>query len=307
MQTSIFVQEISSIDFCFIGSALRGMSLSFDVKVGGSLREDGMLIDFSELKDEVRSFLSSFDHKLLVSKNLRMEENQAIYFDLETSFALKTPGPTIVPFSSLFSEEEIGSFSLQDVFLHLEKNSFSLFSQILSKKLKAILVKKHKNITEVFITALNSSSSLYYLHSLPCHKGICQRFHGHTTKVSFVWDLISLTEEVKGQVLKEAQNYLNGHYFIAKNYSIPFSQSYFKDQFQGQDVVSIAYTGTEGDVEFILPRAQVLFLSGESTIENIHGHLMNHLLSVFGKEIAGVEVALYEGLRKGVAACLLSS
>ena len=297
MSVSLFCDHITVLDIAYFdkNKGLVGDSYHVNVEFLGSPNGEGILIDFSQAKKQVKGLIDEVcDHRFVLPAGLAQAKEDRFY--LEYSFgsspnSLFYEGPLQaiceIPFSYV-SKEHIASF--------LESKLIEYFG---SKFEQIKITLEDENLFDQPI--------LNYTHGLKQHYGNCQRlFHGHKNSID-IWvneekraDLESwivrdhlkanihfcIAENVKN--LEEVYPHLNG-----LNYGIPKDLS----------LIEIEYTSSQGHFRAQLPGDMVYILPIESTVENLSTHLAEIIKTKLNTKDK-VKLKAYEGISKGAISYL---
>ncbi len=300
MNVKIFLENTISIDFATLDPHRGpvGKSLNIDVSFSGKVNDQGMLIDFSIAKSILKTTAALVDHKLLVNSDCIQKETESNLlikhvFKNENCplfvFAMHAPKSWVYPVSTSLIED-------------LSENKFFELAEIFETEIKKQVP---NNIEAVSVQFKEVHSGFSYTHTLCQHKGNCQRFHGHSSKIT-VFESGVPSVNFTNLLMKK----LNGLYIISKKYlektiSTPNlkllkSECFLKDEFQSfqNNIHCFEYSGSDGKLSLIISKEHVLILPMESTIENITLYLSSQLLNT-----KNTTVQIYEGSAKG--ACSL--
>ncbi|KAB8027775.1 6-carboxytetrahydropterin synthase [Fluviispira multicolorata] len=296
--SKIFIQNVTLLDCALFipNKGPKGKSWYVDIIWEGEKDETGVLFDFSLAKKSAKSTIDhEFDHKLLVkASQIRFQSNSQIIIignfksdKKETFFAINTYNNSI----KKVARETIKALENDDV-TELEKEIAN-----------AILRNSPNNVKNVTVTLReddNKKKSNYfsYTHSLCHHYGNCQRFHGHS-------NIIEVFHKGKIDPIKstKAAKKLNNSYIISRNYlANNWDSRLIKELIEHcpeiadskDELIAAQYKGTQGEVAVIMPKANTLLMSCESTVENLAEYIRNQ----FGDDTE-IEVRAYEGLAKG--------
>lgn len=292
MNVSLFCDKITVLDIAYYDKAkgLVGDSYYVNVEFLGNTDEEGILIDFSHAKKQVKSVIDEIcDHRFVLPKGLAQITGDQ--FQLEYNFGSESrslfySGPLQalceIPYQYV-SKENIACF-LED---ELNKHFGLKFDQI-----------KITLDDEV----LPNKPILSYTHGLKQHYGNCQRlFHGHKNSVD-IW--------VNGEVKPELESYLirdcfkaNIHFCLKENIvNIEEVEKSLPDQKYGIPsscpFVEIKYSSSQGEFRSVLPSEMVYVLEQESTVENLSSHFAHILREKIGGN-EKIKVKAYEGIAKG--------
>jgi 6-pyruvoyl-tetrahydropterin synthase len=273
----------------------QGRSWHVDVFWKGSVAEDGVLVDFAEAKKLAKHTIDNcFDHRLFVSQSVVLErrENRVLVFE-----------PWRV-------NESAGVFGLDIYENGLVVVDNALLENVMAGNLEpletllseAVCKASPQNVGEVLVRLrspdVGKPHFFSYTHSLRCHEGNCQRFHGHSNVIEVLRD--GHVDEV---LSAKAATFLAGKYLVPRAYVFDDAR---RSGFSALDVALssnkvekelqafVHYVGTQGPVYLTLPKALLLPTPDESTIESIADFVKASLFSDID-----VQVVAYEGLQKG--------
>jgi len=271
----LFVNRLTVIDFSYLHSVrgLVGESWQVDITLRGGLDDQGMVLDFGDVKKSVKQLIDEhFDHKLLIPGRYPGLSHETRGGLLRLRFEtrdgkpiLHTSPPDAV---TTVDTEEITTDSLAEAIV-------STLMPLMPSNVAAI---------DIHLWPEASDGAYYhYSHGLKHHCGNCQRIaHGHRSKLRI---------QRNGQrdpLLEEAW---------AKRWT---------DIYIGtrQDVVEkkdgemlFGYTSDQGRFLLQLPASCCYLIDTDSTVENIAQHIADTLK----KDQPGdtFRVLAYEGVDKG--------
>ncbi len=292
---TIFVHNATILDCAvlFPGLGPQGRSWYVDVLWKGDVTGEGVLVDFAEAKKSAKAVIDNeFDHRLFVSTECLTDESlssrRVLIVGAERSnvFALNIYAQGIVCVSG----------SAIDL---LQNGNCSGLEEFLSR---AVLAASPKNVRDVIVRLRNTEAArtnyFSYTHSLRCHNGNCQRFHGHSNVIEVIRDGV-----VDEAFSRQAAQFLSGKYLVSQSYVCddPVAEG-FLPVLKAIDIAGgkrehhayVTYIGSQGDVFLAIPKSTLLTTPDESTIESIADFVKNAL---FADDT--VQVIAYEGLQKG--------
>lgn len=271
----LFVKKLSVVDFSYLDSArgLVGESWQLDIALRGNLDAQGMLLDFGEVKRQVKRLVDEqFDHKLLVAAQdpcLTVSQlDQALHLSYETEIGERIQHQSPNQAVTLIEGSRIDPQSLakaikQKLAQHLPDNVESLQVQLWPEP--------------------SSGAFYHYSHGLKHHGGNCQRIaHGHRS---------SLQIERNGQrdpALEQQWADAWRDIYIGSR----------EDLVAESDLeLSFAYQSAQGGFALTLPRRRCYLIDSDSTVENIAQHIADNLSQRHPGE--QFRVTAYEGIDKG--------
>ncbi len=174
--TTLFVNRLTVIDFSLLHPdlGLLGESLLVDIELDGSLDHQGMVLDFSEVKRQVKATIdSNYDHRLLVPAHhsgcqvTELQHRCELLFTLNSGEILRHSAPTGA--ITLIDSESIDEASIAAAIIS------DLRSQ-LPDNVEEIRLHLHSESVE--------GAWYRYSHGLKHHAGNCQRIaHGHRSRI----------------------------------------------------------------------------------------------------------------------------
>ena len=275
--TRLFVEQLTVVDCAFLDArrGLVGESWIVDLELDGALDEQGMVLDFGEVKKSLKKAVDgAADHRLLVPAAapeldfVRSGANCGLSFKAQTGpvehqSPLKAVG--------LIEAPEV---TAQSVATHLQD---------------AIRKAVPGNVTSVEVSLRNertAGSYYHYTHGLKKHAGQCQRIaHGHRSRLEISLDGRRDERLERLWADRGRDIYLGSAADIVAH---------------GKGRIRFEYHAGEGDFALELPVDRCDLLQTDSTVERI----AEHLCAQVADERPGqkVEVRAYEGVMKGAIA-----
>ena len=271
----LFVNQLTVLDFSYLHAkrGLVGESWHVDIELQGGLDEQGMVLDFGDVKRQVKQLIDDrFDHRLLVPADHPglKTTGKELRFPLVNGNQVRHLGPSealqFIPGSAI-TPESIAQAIGQALHPSLPKN------------VQAVNLRLYpENIQTPFYQ---------YSHGLKLHCGNCQRIaHGHRSAI-------------------EIQRNGQRDNTLEKHWAATLQDSYIGTE---EDMVAItshndqtyfrfAYSAEQGDFELELPAARCYLIQTESTVENIARHIRETLESEYPGE--HFLVRAFEGIGKG--------
>lgn len=294
----IFINEFENIDCAILYRDIGpvGQSWKVNMRLTGSLNSDGMLIDFSYAKKQLRKiFKRVLDHKLLVRKSAVKKINKR-YIACERVEKNSSKGWFTI---NTYSENIT---LIPDAFF-LKSKLTSYIEHIICQE---IMHQKPSNIEAVSISLRDyakKSNYLSYTHSLAGHSGVCQRYHGHSGILN-----IFLNGQYNKVLSAKAINEIQNVFFVNSSYKASIeNDKYYQDIIENfphlandhseENSVFIKYQGSMGTIAIFCPYNLPMWINAETTAENIAAYLKDKLDI---PEEASIHV--YEGIDKGAVA-----
>ena len=271
----LFVNQLTVLDFSYLHATrgLVGESWQVDIELEGGLDEQGMVLDFGDVKRQVKRLIDeSFDHRLLLPADysgLKVQGNQ-LHFQLENGQRIRHQSPPeAVQF--IFGTEITPDNVAQTIHRAL--------LPLLPDNVHAVRLSLYPETIE--------GAWYQYSHGLKLHCGNCQRIaHGHRSRIQ-IWrnQQPDIAEEKRWQ--QAFQDIYIGTEDDMRAITSYHDQTYFR----------FAYTAEQGDFELELPAAHCYLIDTESTVENIARHIRETLQQDFPQDHFLVKA--FEGIGKG--------
>ncbi len=298
-RSKIFVRNATVLDCAVLDPVCgpRGRSWYVDVQWRGSLDDERVVFDFAHAKKNAKAVVDElFDHRLLAPQSLVTECGPRLV--LRSPFLLPEHESSTGEASRVAGRFLLDTYPTAIYVLPDEVVMAALAGDLVPLSFviaDAIKKRAPGNVDEVRVTLrgheLNASPHHFsYTHSLRQHAGNCQRFHGHANVV----EVFDAQGRLDAEASCRAARLLDGRYLVSPHYveALPSPSTRLEES-----SVSIRYHGSQGEVRAVVPRAALLLLPDESSIENI---------SLFLHKELGLppdwEVHAYEGLAKGAVA-----
>ena len=296
-QGTLFIQDVDRIDCALFDPALGivGQSWHVDVEVSGALDPNGFVYDFTHLKKLVKHVLkSTLDHALLIpvmSKQVFYQEAadgelwtlkaKARLTGLDTEIQYSCPKGAVYPIRSVTITPAI-----------IERECARLIRHRLPESVHGIEVKLRREDAEPTAAFFN------YTHGIPGHEGLCQRlFHGHRSRIEI---------HVGDERRPDLEHYIAREVFdsmihIATPEQVVGGGAVAGRKPDSKDAVKLAYSGSFGRYECIIPANKVFFVGQETSIECITRELARHIADI-EPTILPIKVSCWEGIGKGATA-----
>ena len=278
---TLFVDQLTVIDCSVLDpdAGLVGESWIVDIELTGPLDEQGMVLDFSAVKKQIKHTIDALvDHRLLVPlrhAGLHVVEKGE---RLELSFK-DNSGQLWQHGSPLFA---VCGIPVKAV------NPESL-APWLQQQVQARLADGMQ--LQLRLRAEPIDGAHYrYSHGLQQHDGACQRIaHGHRSRIEI---------EIDGQRSAEWEQRwaerFHDIYLVTRSHIVGESQ-------EGDTaMLELRYRSREGEYSLRLPKARCHLFDGESTVEQIAAYLASSTRRERGQ--GTVRVRAFEGVQKGALA-----
>jgi 6-pyruvoyl-tetrahydropterin synthase len=275
--TRLFVEQLTVIDCAFLDArrGLVGESWIVDLELDGELDDQGMVLDFGEVKKKLKQAVDKVaDHKLIVPG--RAPELDLVLSGAGSGLSFRAhTGPIEhqAPAKAVCSIDA-GAVTAGTLAAHVQ--------QALQKAVP-------DNVTGVRIALRNEAidgSYYHYTHGLKKHAGQCQRIaHGHRSKLQVLVDGRRDERLERRWAERWRDIYLGTAADIVAH---------------GKGRMRFAYQSAEGEFELELPVERCDLLQTDSTVERIAEHLVAQIAQE--RPATRIEVRAYEGVMKGAIA-----
>jgi 6-pyruvoyl-tetrahydropterin synthase len=275
----LFVEHLTVID-CACLDARRGLvgeSWIVDLELEGELDDQGMVLDFGEVKKRLKKAAEAVaDHKLLVPA--RAPELDLVLSGTGSGLAFRAATGAI--------EHRSPARALCSL------DADAVTAEAVAAQIEAALRKAAPPSVTAARVALRheaiDGSHYHYAHGLKKHAGDCQRIaHGHRSRLQIRTD-------------GRRDERLERHW--AERWRDIYLGSAADIVAHGKGRIRFAYRSGEGEFELELPVERCDLLQTDSTIERIAEHLCAQVATE--RPGAAVEVRAYEGVMKGAVATL---
>ncbi|MCB1868273.1 MAG: 6-carboxytetrahydropterin synthase [Gammaproteobacteria bacterium] len=277
--TILFVNRLTVIDASLLDPlrGLLGQSWYLDVELEGSLDHQGMVLDFGEVKKQIKRCVDSeFDHRLLIPaaySGCRIEDHDGrrdVYFQLASGARIEHRGPADA--CAPIDAERIDETTLATAIQH---------------RLKPILPDNVLRISANLHAEEIVGASYQYSHGLKHHEGNCQRIaHGHRSRIYIFRDGRRSPELESDWAQRWKDSYLGTKADLKRKFTLDRTAYYH-----------FGYISRQGGFELILPKRSCYLIDTDSTVEN----LARHICTILKREHPASEfrVAAFEGVDKG--------
>jgi len=277
--TKLFVNNLTIIDSSLLDMerGIVGESWRVDVELEGSLNRQGMVLDFAEIKQQVKQTIDQyFDHKLLVpaaNHNCQISEKDEaieIKFQLSSGAFIRHRSPATAV--ALLDTELVNSKTLTAAIL--ERLVPGMPDNVDNFRLRL-----HHELT--------SDPSFHYSHGLRQHAGNCQRIaHGHRSRIEIFQD------GERNQELESEWAELWRDIYIG-------NRSDLTDEVEsdGEYYLCFGYKADHGEFRLELPKRLCYLIDTDSTVENLAQYIADSLKQKHPE--SGFQVRVFEGVDKG--------
>ena len=275
--TRLFVEQLTVIDCAYLDAqrGLVGESWIVDLELDGELDDQGMVLDFGEVKKKLKKAVDRVaDHKLVVpgrSPQLDLVlsgEGSGLSFRAATG-----PIEHQAPAKALCS-------------IDAEAVTAETLAAHVHKALKKAVPGNVSGIRLALRNEPIDGSYYHYTHGLKKHAGQCQRIaHGHRSKLQILVDGRRDERLERRWAERWRDIYLGTSADIVSH---------------GKGRIRFEYRSSEGEFELELPVERCDLLQTDSTVERIAEHLAAEVAGE--RPRAKVEVRAYEGVMKGAVA-----
>jgi 6-pyruvoyl-tetrahydropterin synthase len=277
--TTLFVNRLTVIDFSYLDPTrgLLGESWLVDIELDGSLDHQGMILDFGEVKKQVKQTIDrEFDHCLLIPTQYPQCQIQQLEHRCEIQFQLVSG--KIIRHSSPYSA--IALIAAPDI-------TEAILSRVISEKLQSVLPDNVQALRIRLYPEMTSDAWYQYSHGLKHHAGNCQRIaHGHRSRI------VIYRNDVRDQALEA--------YWAERWKDIYIgTQSDLLETFQenGTECHRFGYTANQGLFKLEIPSDRCYLIGTDSTVENLAQHIATTLKNEHPEDDFRIEA--YEGVDKG--------
>ena len=278
----LFVDSLAVIDFSYLHPerGLLGESWLLDVELDGSLDGQGMVLDFGEIKQQVKKTVDEkFDHKLLVpAQYAGMEVRETdgccdTRFQCQSGQEIRHSGPANA--TCLLDSDEVTMDSVAEAIAASLRPTFP-------DNVSRITIRLHGE---------ERDCSYYHVsHGLKHHAGNCQRIaHGHRS-------YIEICQDGKRSAVLEA-DWATLWQDIYVGTRADLTEELERD---GIAYYRFNYRSEQGVFELELPRERCYLIESDSTVENLAQHIVDTLKVEYPD--SHFLVRAFEGIGKGAVA-----
>lgn len=275
----LFVNRLTVIDVSLLHATrgLLGESWQVDIELEGSLDHQGMVLDFGQVKRQVKQLIDDhFDHRLLVPSRYVGCRAVLEAQHCEILFRLK-------------SGEEIIHRGPETAVLLIDSGEVSpqLLCDLIGKKIRPTLPDNVRHLQLRLHSEKIDGAHYQYSHGLKHHDGNCQRIaHGHRSRILIFRD---------GQRAEELERAWANRWQDAYLGTRADLQDVFR--LDGIEYYRFGYTANQGSFELILPKSSCYLIDTDSTVENLARHIAGSLRQA--EPTSRFRVCAFEGVDKG--------
>ena len=274
--TILFVRGLTVMDFSCLHTerGLLGESWIVDVTLHGSLDEQGMVLDFSDVKKQVKRLVDErFDHKLIVPITSDCTHIDGDPEQPTVTFAYGSNGKRILHSSppSALCLLDAAAVTTESV------------ARAIEEELVAIMPSNVEKIAIALREEVIDGAFYHYSHGLKQHCGNCQRIaHGHRSRI---------------EIYRNGQRDL----LLEEQWAARWRDIYIGSR---NDLVEESgelhhyhYRASQGEYDLVIPAECCYLIDTDSTVEN----LAAHIAAMLGEQNPDddIRVDAYEGVGKG--------
>lgn len=275
----LFLNRLTVIDASLLHASrgLLGESWQVDIELEGSLDHQGMVLDFAQVKRQVKQTLDNhFDHRLLVPQlypgcHVDHSGHQCeIRFRMKSGEEILHRGPD--ESVTLIRSTEIKTDALEHAIIENIRPN-------LPDNVRHIRLHLHPEKIR--------GARYQYSHGLKHHSGNCQRIaHGHRSRIHIFRNGTRVKELEQEWAERWRDIYLG-------------TRSDLRDRFEmgGTHYYRFSYTADQGSFELVLPKAHCYLIDDDSTVENLARHIALSLKRLHPD--SHFRVRAFEGVDKG--------
>ena len=275
--TKLFVEHLTVIDCAYLDAqrGLVGESWIVDVELEGALDDQGMVLDFGEVKKKLKKAIDNVaDHRLLVPS--RSPQLDFVLSGTGTGLSFRAATGAIEHQGPVKSVCNIDA----DVV-----NAATVAAQI-EPWLKKAVPGSVSKVRVALRSEVIPGAYYHYTHGLKKHEGQCQRIaHGHRSKL---------------EIRSDGQRDDKLERLWAERWRDIYLGTASDIVSHGKGRIRFEYTSSEGAFALELPVERVDLLQTDSTVERIAEHLVAQVAA--GRPGERIEVRAYEGVMKGAIA-----
>jgi 6-pyruvoyl-tetrahydropterin synthase len=275
--TRLFVEHLTVIDCAYLDArrGLVGESWIVDLELEGELDDQGMVLDFGEVKKRLKKAVEDVaDHKLLIPG--KAAELDLVLSGAGSGLAFRAATGAI--------EHQAPAKALCNV------PAPAITAEAVAATVEAALARAvPESVSAARVTLRNEAiagSYYHYTHGLKKHAGHCQRIaHGHRSRLA-----ISVNGRREDRLERLWADRWRDIYLGTSGDIVS----------HGKGRIRFEYKAGEGDFELELPVERVDLLQTDSTVERIAEHLCHQVAAE--RPGSKVEIRAYEGVMKGAIA-----
>jgi len=276
---TLFVNNLTVMDFSYLHTqlGLLGESWLVDIELDGSLDHQGMVLDFGDVKKQVKALIDDqFDHRLILPGTYDMCRVTTSNHRCDVEFTQQS-GETVCHNSPTSAITELNAAEVTVESLAVE----------IGHRLQPLLPDNVSDLRIRLHSEAEDGAWYRYSHGLKHHSGNCQRIaHGHRSRIDIYIDgkKSSTLESKWAAKLKNS--------YIGTNQDLIGTT-----QKQGIKYYHFGYTANQGLFALEIPASRCYLVDTDSTVENLAQHLAQTIKMEFPKNT--IKVIGYEGVGKG--------
>jgi 6-pyruvoyl-tetrahydropterin synthase len=273
----LFVEHLTVID-CALLDAQRGLvgqSWIVDLELEGALDDQGMVLDFGEVKKRLKQAVdAAADHQLVVPRHAA-----------ELDLVLSGEGSGLV-FRAMTGPIEHRSPAAALCVIDAAAVTAETLAAHVARTLEQVVPPSVSHVGLTLRPEAIEGSFYHYTHGLKKHAGHCQRIaHGHRSRL---------------QILANGRREERLEREWAERWRDVYLGTAVDIVAHGKGRIRFAYRSAEGEFELELPVERCDLLQTDSTVEHIAAHLAAQAAAA--RPGARIEVRAYEGVHKGAIA-----
>jgi 6-pyruvoyl-tetrahydropterin synthase len=275
----LFVRNLTVLDFAFLHGerGLLGESWRVHVELRGALDHQGMVLDFADVKREIKRTLDThLDHRLLVPTGHPGLQHHSTDGLVELSFTL-ADGRRILHRSPAEAVAWIDAAAVTTE--SVTARALQLLQPLLPANVEDLILTLEPEHIE--------AAYFHYAHGLKQHCGNCQRIaHGHRSRIEIYRD------DQRDPALEQdwAERWRDIYIATRSDRQAELTED-------GAPAWRFGYEAAQGRFELTLPAERCYLVDGDSTIEN----LAQHVADTLAHEHPGQRITarVFEGIDKG--------
>jgi 6-pyruvoyl-tetrahydropterin synthase len=274
---SLFVDNLTVLDFTYLHAerGLVGESWIVDIELHGALDDQGMVLDFGDVKKALKREIDRLaDHRLVLPDALPglnvvelPDDNLRIEYTSAAGERVLVECPPVAVLRLALAE--------------IDRSGMSAF---LVTRLRAVVPPNVERIVVQLRAEPIDGAYYHYSHGLKKHAGACQRIaHGHRSR------LVIEEDGVRNTALEDRWAGLFRDIYIGSTEDLGYTPS--------PGYLRFNHVSSEGRYTLELPRKRVYLIDTDSTVELIAQHIFNALKRTHPER--AYRVRAYEGVGKG--------
>lgn len=274
---SLFVDNLTVIDFTYLHSqrGLVGESWIVDIELHGALDDQGMVLDFGDVKKTLKREIDRLaDHRLVVPDALPgLEVTELPDDNLRIDYTAPNAERVLVECPPV----AVLRLAVADI----DRAGMSAF---LVTRLRAVVPPNVERVVVNLRAEAIDGAWYHYSHGLKKHAGACQRIaHGHRSR------LVIEEDGARNTALEDRWAALFRDIYIGSTEDLGYTPN--------PGYLRFNHVSGEGRFSLELPRRRVYLIDSDSTVELIAQHIYNALKRTHPER--SYRVRAYEGVGKG--------